>query len=383
MPAHARNRPAWPGESPLGLTCAQYLAAARGVDRAVRPDPDAYATFMRLGQVDAGRCIFQAGGALQVTVSESAEGQVRKFLLGVPRSVPEGPTGPVAAGDDLQTESVIIPMIGRRGERTHTLCVSSQVGCAMGCAFCETAQMGLIRSLSPAEIVNQYWTARHELGADIRNIVFMGMGEPLDNLDRVLQAIEVLRDHRGIAFPVSKIVISTVGRIDGLRRLAEKVREPGWHRLNLAVSLNASDDATRSSLMPVNRGMPMEALREELVRWPLFGGNKICFEYVLIPGVNDSRADAERIGAFLRPFAGPPRTAMVNVIPYNPRRGSPWPAPTEESIHSFLGWLLDRDVYCKRRRTKGRDMMGACGQLGNERIRARRLVGLSIDGTTA
>ncbi len=277
----------------------------------------------------------------------------------------------------LETESVLIPMVGRKGRLTHTLCVSSQVGCAMGCTFCETAQMGLIRSLTVGEIVQQWWAATHILGRRPANIVFMGMGEPLDNLDAVISAIAILTDHHGPALPMSKITVSTVGRVDGLRRLAERVRRPGWHRLNLAVSLNAGDDATRASLMPINRRYPLAELQRALIEWPIYGGNKLCFEYVLIPGVNDRREDAANVAGFLRPFRGPPRRAMVNVIPYNPRRNSPWPAPNDEVVSRFLAWLIEEDVYCKRRRTKGRDMMGACGQLGNEQIRRRRLVPLS------
>ncbi len=294
--------------------------------------------------------------------SQSDEGEVLKFALRV-------------AGKDaarpLETESVLIPMIGRTRELAHSLCVSSQVGCAMGCTFCETAQMGLVRSLEAWEIVAQWWSAAHVFRCRPRNLVFMGMGEPMDNLHAVLGAIEVLTDHRGAAMSMSKIVISTVGRIDGIARLADRVRQPGWHRLNLAVSVNAPNDEIRTRIMPINRAMPMRELRAALLAWPAFGGAKICVEYVLIPGVNDGEAHAKELAAWAR---GLP--ACVNVIPYNPRRDSPWEAPSEESVARFLGWLLANDTYCKRRRTKGRDMMGACGQLGNPEIRKRRFVSL-------
>lgn len=291
----------------------------------------------------------------------------------------------------LDIESVVIPMIGKTGRRTHTLCVSSQVGCAMGCGFCETAQMGLIRSLTPAEIVAQWFNARHVLrgvrGVEIANIVFMGMGEPLDNFDSVAAAIEILTDSNGAALAPSKITISTVGRIDGLRRLGELVARPGMHRLGLAVSINAPRDDVRSRIMPINRAMPMAALREALIAFPHTGKRKICFEYVLIPGVNDAREDARDLAAWLAPFgaigpSGQRRTplALVNLIPYNPRRESPWPAPDEEQVDRFMSWLKDEDVYVKRRRTKGRSMMGACGQLGSAEIRKRRYVGVSIGG---
>jgi 23S rRNA (adenine2503-C2)-methyltransferase len=164
-----------------------------------------------------------------------------------------------------------------------------------------------------------------------------------------------------------------VGRLDGIARLAEQVHTPGWHRLNLAVSLNAPNDEVRSQIMPVNRGMPMGALREALLAWPKYGGAKICIEYVLIPGVNDEPGHAREVAEWVRPLP-----ACVNVIPYNPRRDSPWPAPEEARVVEFLGWLTDAGAYAKRRRTKGRAMMGACGQLGSERIRKRRFVDASV-----
>lgn len=282
----------------------------------------------------------------------------------------------------LDIESVLIPMIGSKGITTYTLCVSSQVGCAMGCTFCETAQMGLIRSLTASEIVGQWYAATHELKVKVKNIVFMGMGEPLDNLSNVIQAIAVLKDHNGAAVPISQITVSTVGRLDGLKRLSQQIEEPGWHRLGLALSLNASNDATRSSIMPINRKWKMAELQAALLDWPRRSGNKVCVEYVLIPGVNDSRENAKEVGEFLRPFGllsdgrinGTVVMAILNLIPYNPRRNSPWPAPTEEKVDQFLGWLMEEGVFAKRRRTKGRAMMGACGQLGSEDVRKRQLV---------
>lgn len=330
----------------------------------------------------------------------SPEGEVIKFLTrigtqGTPRPDPapvHNPGEPVAGtglGRDvshrfeaLDVESVLIPMIGSSGESTYTLCVSSQVGCAMGCTFCETGQMGLIRSLRPEEIVAQWWNATHRIGRRPKNVVFMGMGEPMDNLDNVLQAIGVLKDHSGAHVPVSQITVSTVGRVDGIRRLTEHVDQHGWRRLGLALSLNAPNDTDRSAIMPVNRKWGLRELQEALLAWPRRSGNKVCIEYVLIPGVNDSAAHADQIADFMRPFglltsgrvAGTPIMAMLNLIPYNPRRDSPWPAPEEARVDQFLAWLVERGVFVKRRRTKGRQMMGACGQLGSASIRRRRLV---------
>ncbi len=309
---------------------------------------------------------------VRTLTSESHEGTVLKFAQQVPgRSLADAP---------LEIESVLIPMIGRRRSRAYTLCVSSQVGCAMGCGFCQTAQMGLLRSLSVNEIVGQWWAARHLIArpdpaAPIRNIVFMGMGEPTDNLDAVISAIEILTDSRGPALAMSRITVSTVGRVEGIAKLAERVRQPGWHRLGLAVSLNAPNDEIRASIMPVNRVAPMAALRRELRAWPFFGSAHLCLEYVLIPGVNALPEHGDQLaefvlgtGAWAAPGDGPLQ-GLVNVIPYNPRENSPWAAPDEPTVDAFVERLRSHGVYVKRRRTKGRDTMAACGQLGNPALR--------------
>lgn len=355
---------------PFGLTADRFV--------------EAYGSGMRgraAGALEAYRRLFREGLAEQAGLSValapigrtlregSPEGEVIKFTQVVPgpAAVP-GRASPAT----LETESVLIPMIGRSGAATYTLCLSSQVGCAMGCTFCETAQMGLVRSLGAHEIVGQWFAATHTIGLRPKNIVFMGMGEPLDNLENVLGAIAVLTDHNGAHVPMNKITVSTVGRLDGLAVLAERIKEPGWHRLNLAVSVNAPNDEVRSAIMPINRAMPMGALRDVLMAWPKYGGGKICIEYVLIPGVNDAPGHARELAQWVRPLP-----ACVNLIPYNPRRDSPWPAPEESRVAEFLGWLTDAGAYAKRRRTKGRQLMGACGQLGSERIRGRKLVQLN------
>ena len=270
--------------------------------------------------------------------------------------------------DGLETESVLIPMWIRGERRTaRTLCVSSQVGCAMGCRFCETAQMGLLKHLSAADIVGQWFAATHLVGHRPRNIVFMGMGEPMDNLDAVLQAIRVLAGHDGPALPPAHVAVSTVGRPEGIARLAEFAREPGFRRVNLAVSLNAPNDAVRESIMPINRACDMARLREAMLAFPNRPTVAICVEYVLIPGVNDAPEHCDELCDYLKPVR-----CSLNVIPYNPRRDSPWRAPTEDEIAAFIDRARDRGQFVKRRHTKGRGVMGACGQLGNEHIRGRR-----------
>jgi 23S rRNA (adenine2503-C2)-methyltransferase len=263
--------------------------------------------------------------------------------------------------DGLETESVAVPMQGLH-EEWKTLCVSSQVGCARGCAFCETAQLGLVRNLTAGEIVGQVTAARGRFGADVRNVVFMGMGEPMDNLDAVIQAIRVLTDRSGLSFSTSRITISTVGRIQGIRRLASL----GWRRLNVAVSLNAPNDDIRRRIMPISRTDPLLELREALLAYPLRKCQFFMVEYVLIPGINDAPGHARELAEFLRPVQ-----CVVNVIPYNPRHESPWPAPTEESVARFMTELTDAGQLCKRRVTKGRDQMAACGQLGNRSLGLR------------
>jgi len=360
-------------DHPLGLTSLAFTERYAPSFRGKRQEAmNAYRRLFK-GEREQTQLRVETPRLVKSLRSESPEGQVVKFILSVPGARRGGEPDHAGALSALETESVLIPMIGRRGIRTYTLCVSSQVGCAMGCGFCETAQMGLIRNLTSAEIVAQWWAATHEIGIRPDNIVFMGMGEPMDNIEAVIGAISVLKDDNGPAQTLSKITVSTVGRIDGIKRLGEQVRQPGWHRLGLAVSLNAPSDTVRNDIMPINRAMPMDELREAVLAWPIFGGRKICFEYVLIPGVNDCRVHARDLAAWLAPFREP-LIGMVNVIPYNPRRDSPWAAPSEAQVDAFLAWLVEEGVYCKRRRTKGRDMMGACGQLGNENIRRRRVV---------
>lgn len=252
--------------------------------------------------------------------------------------------------DGLDIESVVIPMF-----RRHTLCVSSQVGCRMGCRFCRTGKMGLIRNLTTAEIVGQVFTARHRMGFDVRNVVFMGMGEPLDNLDNVLQAIAVLSDQRGLDIARRYITVSTVGLADGIDRLASSRAAP----VNLAVSLNAPDDAIRSRLMPINRSIPMDVLKAALQRYPLGRKGAIFVEYVLIAGVNDRREHAARLARYLSPLK-----AKLNLIPCNPAAGSTYRPPSPETYAQFHAWLVAEKVFVRRRGEKGGQIMAACGQLG-------------------
>lgn len=285
----------------------------------------------------------------------------------------------VAAG--LESESVILPIEGSSGNMRHTLCVSSQIGCAMGCQFCETAQMGLMRNLSASQIVAQWFAARFDFRTRIDNIVFMGMGEPMDNLDAVIQAIRVLCDRNAAAIAPARISVSTVGIAEGIMRLASLARTPGFGKLRLAVSINAPNDDIRSKIMPINRATPMHDLLHAMQHWPTVspgnggGRQRILIEYVLIPGVNDELSHADELCTYLQPLR-----STVNVIPYNPRRESPWSAPDDSTVRAFIQRVHDNGQFVKRRQTMGRSVMAACGQLGNERIRKRKLIDLSIEG---
>jgi len=272
--------------------------------------------------------------------------------------------------DGLETEAVILARQCRSGRVRRSLCVSSQVGCALGCTFCETGQMGLRRNLGASEIIAQFLAARRDFHTPITNVVFMGMGEPLDNLSAVIDAVRVLADRNGPAIAPARISISTAGRIAGIARLAEFVQEPGFRRLRLAVSLNAPNDDIRSRIMPINRVEPMARLMEALRGWPRRDRSRILIEYVLIPGVNDEPRHADALCAFLRPLR-----CTVNVVPYNPRRDSPWPAPGEDQVQRFVDRIIANRQFVKRRRTTGRSVMGACGQLGNRRLRRAPLAG--------
>ncbi|MDX9722667.1 MAG: 23S rRNA (adenine(2503)-C(2))-methyltransferase RlmN [Myxococcota bacterium] len=260
-----------------------------------------------------------------------------------------------ALHDDAVVESVIIPTPER-----VTLCISSQVGCAMGCLFCRTARMGLGRHLHAGEIVEQVararlrWAQTSE-GARINNIVFMGMGEPLHNVDAVIKAIEILIDPLGMDWSRRRITVSTAGYLPGLRKLAAR-SDLG---VKLAVSLNACNDPLRSRLMPINRAYPLEALLNELRRFPIRPRERITFEYVLLKGLNDSNEDAAELARLLRAIP-----AKVNLIPFNPFDGCGFERADDERVRSFQAELLSRNVATSIRESRGQDASAACGQLG-------------------
>ncbi len=280
-----------------------------------------------------------------------------------------------ATHDGYEVESVLIPMRYRDdgSVEAYSQCLSSQVGCRMGCTFCETGRMGLIRNLTAAEIVSQVVTARVRLGWQAKNLVFMGMGEALDNWDHLHQALLVLTDRSGPGYGYDKLTICTSGHAEGIRKLFAL----GWKRLNLSLSLNSAEDRARSRMMPVNRSTGLAELQELLICYRQRRNFVLGVNYCLIPGLNDSREDANRIAAFCAPLG----RCLLNLIPYNPGSAPIARAPDEDEIVRFVGWLRDDGVSVRRRVTKGRSIMAACGQLGNVALRTKSPAGMVPRGS--
>jgi 23S rRNA (adenine2503-C2)-methyltransferase len=254
-----------------------------------------------------------------------------------------------------RVEVVHMPRAVGRGR--VTLCVSSQVGCALRCDFCATGELGLARHLRAGEIVAEVLVALHELGprhpAEL-TLVFMGMGEPLHNFAEVARAVSVLCEPRGLGLSPRRITVSTAGLVPQIDALAGLAARP-----LLAVSLNATTNALRDELMPINRRYPLEMLVAALERYPLRARERITVEYVLLAGVNDAPADAARLADLC---AGFPH--QINLIPFNARPGSRYRAPADASLDAFARALLARrPSVVTVRRSRGRDIDAACGQL--------------------
>ncbi len=257
--------------------------------------------------------------------------------------------------DGRSVECVRIPL----GRGRESLCLSSQVGCARACAFCETARMGLVRQLTADEIVAQLVVARTQLAWRPSTVVFMGMGEPLDNVDAVADAIDVFVDRRGPALRHDAITVCTVGHVPGLDTL--RARAP--RRLNVALSLNAADDTLRAEIMPVAHRWPLAEVQAALQRFRRRSNQVLGIHYCLLPGINDTRADARAVAAFCEPLG----RAWVHLIPYNPGTEPLTRAPREHEVTRFIAWLRENGLAVRRRITKGDDVMAACGQLRTAR----------------
>lgn len=274
-------------------------------------------------------------------LSDSVDG-TRKFLF--------------ALEDDAEIESVLIPAErpDGKGEGRLTLCISSQVGCGMGCGFCATATLGYRRNLTPAEIVDQVLEAGRNRRSErpVTNLVFMGMGEPMHNYENVVRAIEILTAPWGVGMSPQRITVSTVGLVPQMKRLLDETK------VNLAVSLTATTDAVRDRLMPINRKYPLETLLAACRALPLPRRKRITFEYVMLADENDGLADADRLAGLLR---GIP--SKVNLIPFNPFPDSGFATAPRPAIEAFQRRLLSRGLNATIRESRGRDIQAACGQL--------------------
>jgi 23S rRNA (adenine2503-C2)-methyltransferase len=265
--------------------------------------------------------------------------------------------------DQRRIESVFIPE-----SPGQTFCISTQVGCAMKCAFCLTGKMGLVRNLTAGEIAGQVRVLAGELGLlDARfNVVLMGMGEPLHNYDETMKALRILGDEDGLAVSPRRVTLSTVGVVPGLDRLATEPYMP-----NLAISLHATNETQRSQLVPLNKKYNIDEVIEACRRFPIKRRSRITFEYVMLAGVNDSPADARRLVSLLNGIR-----AKVNLIPLNEAAGIPFARPSDERIDEFARILSERHLTVSVRKSRGRDIRAACGQLiveGMQKSAAQKL----------
>lgn len=295
----------------------------------------------------AGEARFETPAIVSEQVS--ADG-VRKWLMQV--------------DDANRIETVYIPEPNR-----GTLCVSSQAGCALNCAFCATGKQGYGRNLSAAEIIGQVWQANKRLGCfegearPISNVVLMGMGEPLLNVDNVLRAVELMTDTLGFGLANKRVTLSTAGVVPGIVQLTQR------NKISLAVSLHAATDALRDKLVPINSTYPLRALLPACRAYSEASGHPVTFEYVMLNQVNDSAGDARALAALLK---GLP--AKVNLIPFNPFPGADFTRSPAPVIDRFRDLLMQSDIITITRKTRGDDIAAACGQLtGQVAPRARRL----------
>jgi 23S rRNA (adenine2503-C2)-methyltransferase len=258
--------------------------------------------------------------------------------------------------DDLLIEMVLMPHPSRT-----TLCISCQVGCKMGCTFCQTGKMGFKRNLRASEIVAQLLIANRTLaaregGSKVTNVVFMGMGEPLDNYEEVVKACSLMIAPMGFALSKSRVTISTAGLIPAIKRLG------GDLPVRLAISLHSADDELRSKMMPINRTYNLKELKEALLEYPAPSRYGITFEYVMIEGVNDHLKDAKKLVSFLHGLK-----AKVNLIPVNHFPGMQMRASGSERLNQFQAYLSSRGIPAPIRYSRGQDISGGCGQLAAKR----------------
>jgi 23S rRNA (adenine2503-C2)-methyltransferase len=279
---------------------------------------------------------------LKIIAAQTSMDGTRKFLFGLE--------------DGNNIETVLIPDEGKTGQRL-TLCISTQIGCTLDCSFCLTGRMGLKRNLKANEIVDQMLSVESILkptGQRIANIVMMGMGEPLANFHPVVEAIHRISDPRGIGFSPRRITISTAGLVPQIRMLGTL-----GLKVNLAISLNATTDETRNQIMgTINQKYPLKELIKACREYPLPPRRRLTFEYVLIKGVNDSPWDAQRLVKLLKGIS-----CKVNLIPYNEHPGASFQKPSDVEVLQFQKILVEAHIITFIRKSKGQDILAACGQL--------------------
>jgi len=254
-------------------------------------------------------------------------------------------------------ETVLIPSGKRR-----TVCLSTQAGCKFACVFCASGLDGFKRNLSPSEITGQVLFLRDTLDRELTNLVFMGMGEPLDNFDNLEKAVRIMNSPEGMAIAARRMTISTCGLVPGIQRLAKLDLQ-----VNLSLSLHAVTDRLRDKLMPVNKKHSLEKVVEACEEYLKSGGRMMTIEYILIKDVNDSRNDAEGLAGIARRLR-----AKVNVITCSPVAGLDHKGPDEPGMRAFIQWLEERKVHVTRRQSKGTDIAAACGQLAGRAKSAGR-----------
>lgn len=252
--------------------------------------------------------------------------------------------------DDLIFESVFIPDEDRR-----TICLSTQIGCALACRFCRTGKMGFIRNLEPYEIISQIIAIKRDTGEKITNLVFMGMGEPLLNFDNLVKSLKIILSEEGMNFSPRKVTVSTAGIPDKIERLGKEVR------VSLSLSLNAPDDEKRSEIMPINRKYSIAEVMKAVERYPNPPKKMFTVEYVLIKGINDSPDDAHKLARLLKSYRV---RFKVNLIRFNEFEGCEFEPPPEKNILKFQEILLSYSISTTLRKRKGYDISAACGQLG-------------------
>jgi len=262
--------------------------------------------------------------------------------------------------DDEVVESVWMPNGDRR-----TLCISTQVGCRLACTFCNTATLGLQRNLTSAEIIGQIMAVNddHKKNASdsqkengVTNVVIMGMGEPLDNYVSVVDSVRLMISPEAMKISTRKVTLSTSGLVDKIR----KFQTENLH-VNLAISLNASEDETRSKIMPINKKYPIKVLMDTLREYPLKPSRRLTFEYVLLGGLNDSMEDAVRLAKLLKDIPN-----KVNLIPFNPFDASGYTEPDRDRVLEFQNYLISKNITVFIRVNRGADILGACGQLAGQ-----------------